>query len=190
MEELHQRFEQAWQADQYHRLLLAGAYTLDFLVIHPFTDGNGRMSRLLSLLLLYKSGYEVGRFVSIEQLIEQSKETYYEALAASTERWHEAKHDLRPWLTYFLGVLTAAYREFEPRAEAATAGRGSKAELVKSFVRSNLSEAFTFADVKRASPGVSDEYIRQILRELRDAGVIEGTGAGRGAGWRRLRGDL
>lgn len=130
------------------------------------------MSRLLTLLLLYKAGYEVGRFISIEKLIDQSKETYHEALAASTERWHEPEHNLRPWLFYFLGVVTAAYREFEPRAEAVTAGRGSKAELVKSFVRANLSDAFTFAEVKRASPGVSDEYIRQVLRELRDAGVL------------------
>lgn len=190
MDELHNLLDDAWRADQHHRLLLTGAYILDFLFIHPFADGNGRMSRLLTLLLLYKAGYEVGRFISIEKLIEQSKETYYEALAASTERWHQAEHDLRPWLSYFLGVLTAAYHEFEPRAEAVTAGRGSKAELVKSFVRSSLSDAFTFADVKRASPGVSDEYIRQVLRELRDAGVIEGTGAGRGAAWRRLRRDV
>lgn len=190
MDELHGRLDDAWRADQHHRLLLAGAYVLDFLVIHPFTDGNGRMSRLLTLLLLYKAGYEVGRFISIEKLIEQSNKTYYDALAASTERWHTGEHDLRPWLAYFLGVLTAAYREFEPRARAVTAGRGSKAELVRSFARSNLSDAFTFADVKRVFPGVSDEYIRQILRELRDAGVIEGTGAGRGAGWRRLRRDF
>ena len=190
MDELHQRFDEAWQADQHHRLLLAGAYTLDFLVIHPFTDGNGRMSRLLSLLLLYKGGYEVGRFISIEKLIEESKETYYQALAASTEGWHQGGHDLQPWLSYFLGVITAAYREFEPRAEAVTAGRGSKAELVKAFVRSNISDTFTFADVKRAAPGVSDEYIRQVLRELRDNEIIEGTGAGRGAAWRRLRNDF
>ena len=187
MAELHERLGPAWQEDRYHRLLLTGAYALDFLVIHPFSDGNGRMSRLLSLLLLYKGGYEVGRFVSVEKLIEQSKETYYEALAASTDGWHEGGHDLEPWLSYFLGVITAAYREFEPRAEAVTAGRGSKAELVRAFVRSSLSDDFTFADVKRAAPGVSDEYIRQVLRELRDAGTIEGTGAGRGAGWRRLR---
>lgn len=75
MDELHQRFNQAREADQHHRLLLVGAYTLDFLVIRPFTDGNGRMSRLLSLLLLYQGGYEVGRFVSVERLIEESKET-------------------------------------------------------------------------------------------------------------------
>ena len=190
MDELHRRFQESWQTDQHHRLLLAGAYTLDFLVIHPFADGNGRMSRLLSLLLLYQGGYEVGRFISIEKLIEQSKETYYEALAASTDGWHDAQHDLQPWLSYFLGVITAAYRAFEPRAEASTSGRGSKAELVKTFVRSTISDTFTFAEVKRAAPGVSDEYIRQVLRELRDSGIIEGTGAGRAAAWHRLHRNL
>jgi Fic family protein len=187
--ELHDRFNRAWGEHEHHRLLLTGAYALDFLVVHPFTDGNGRMSRLLSLLLLYRGGYEVGRFVSLEKLVEQSKETYYEALAGSTAGWHEGEHDLRPWLSYLLGVITAAYREFEPRAEAIAGGRGAKAALVRTFVRSSISDRFTFSDVKRAAPGVSDEYIRQVLRELRDEGVIEGTGAGRGAGWRRLRDD-
>ena len=186
MDELHRLFRDAWSAHEHHRLLLAGAYTLDFLVIHPFSDGNGRMARLLSLLLLYQGGYEVGRFVSIERLIESSRETYYEALANSTDRWHDGEHDLRPWLEYLLGILIAAYRELEPRAEAITAGRGSKAELIRAFVRSSVSDVFTFADVKRAAAGVSDEYIRQVLRELRDAGVIEVVGAGRGASWRRL----
>jgi Fic family protein len=189
MDELHRRFGEAWEADRHHRLLLVGAYTLDFLVIHPFADGNGRMSRLLSLLLLYQGGYEVGRFISIEKLIEQSKETYYDALGSSTVGWHEGQHDLQPWLSYFFGVITAAYRELEPRAEVVTSGRGSKAELVKGFVRSNISDNFTFAEVKRAAPGVSDEYIRQVLRELRDNGIIRGTGAGRGAAWHRLRRD-
>lgn len=142
----------AWEAHRHHRLLLTGAYTLDFLVIHPFTDGSGRMSRLLSLLLLYHGGYEVGRFISIEKLIEESKETYYGALGRSTAGWPDGSHDLQPWLSYFLGVITAAYREFEPHAEAVTSGRGSKRELVKEFVRSNLSDTFTFADVKRAAP--------------------------------------
>lgn len=186
MDELHGRLDEVWKADHYHRLLLTAAYALDFLVVHPFADGNGRMSRLLTLLLLYKAGYEVGRFVSLEKLIEQSKETYYEALGHSTEGWHAGAHDLEPWLSYFLGILTAAFREFEPRARAVTAGRGSKAQLVKAFVRSNVSDTFTFADVKRAAPGVSDEYIRQVLRELRDAGVIAASGVGRGATWRRL----
>ena len=90
MDELHRRFGDAWDADHHHRVLLAAAYTLDFLVIHPFTDGNGRMSRLLSLLLLYKGGYEVGRFVSLERLIEETKETYYDALGRSTIGWTRA----------------------------------------------------------------------------------------------------
>ena len=187
MDELHRYFGEAWRADHHHRLLLTGAYALDFLVIHPFADGNGRMSRLLSLLLLYHGSYEVGRFVSIERLIEQTKETYYDALAESTSGWHDGTHDLRPWLTYFLGVITAAYRELEPRAAAVTSGRGSKAALVREFVRASVSDSFDFADVRRAAPGVSDAYIREVLRELRDAGVIEGTGAGRGAAWRKLR---
>ena len=89
IEELHRRFGEAWEADRHHHLLLTAAYALDFLVIHPFTDGNGRMSRLLSLLLLYQGGYEVGRFVSTEKLIDASKETYYEALGQSTRGWHE-----------------------------------------------------------------------------------------------------
>lgn len=190
MDELHRRLGESWHADQHHRLLLAGVYALNFLVIHPFADGNGRMSRLLTLLLLCRGGYGVVRFISIERLIEESKETYYEALAGSTEGWHQDEHDLRPWLSYLLGVVTAAYREFELRAEAVTARRGSKAELVKAFVRSNISDAFTFAEVKRAAPGVSDEYIRQVLRELRDARIIEGTGAGRGAAWHRHRSDF
>lgn len=187
MDELHDRLDDAWRADHHHRLLLTAAYTLDFLVIHPFADGNGRMSRLLTLLLLYRAGYEVGRFTSLEALIEQSKETYHEALGRSTAGWHDGAHDLTPWLSYFLGTVAAAYRELEPRAEAVAAGRGSKAGLVTSFVRSSVSGTFTFADVKRAAPGVSDEYIRQVLRELRDAGEIEVTGAGRGASWRRRR---
>jgi Fic family protein len=187
VEELHRRFGEAWEADRHHRVLLTAAYALDFLVIHPFTDGNGRMSRLLSLLLLYQGGYEVGRFVSIEKLIEASKETYYDALGQSTLGWHDGAHDLVPWLSYFLGILTAAYRAFEPRARAVSAGRGSKAELVKAFVHANLSDTFTFAEVKRQAPGVSDEYIRQVLRELRDDGIVEVRGAGRASTWRRLR---
>ena len=187
MEGLHEGFAVAWEADRYHRLLLAGVYILDFLVIHPFTDGNGRMSRLLSLLLLYQGGYEVGRYVSLEKLVEDSKETFYEALGVSTVGWHDGTHDLWPWLSYFLGVVAAAYRLFEPRADAVTAGRGSKAELVNAFVRGNVSDQFTFAEVRRAAPGVSDEYIRQVLRDLRDAGEIAVRGAGRGATWHRLR---
>lgn len=144
------------------------------------------MARLLSLLLLYQADYDVGRFVSLEQLVEESKETYYESLARSTEGWHEGEHDLRPWMSYFLGIVTAAYRRFEERV-GSVAGRGSKAGLVRAFIRSNVSDTFTVADLRRAVPGISDSYLWRLFGELRREGAIERIGAGRGARWRRLR---
>jgi Fic family protein len=187
MNELHARLREAWDSDLFHRLLLAGGYVLDFLVIHPFSDGNGRMSRLLSLLLLYQAGYEVGRFISLEKIIDEQKDTYYGALAASTQGWHDGAHTLEPWLSYFLGVIAAAYRQFEERVGTLTSGRGSKRNTIESFIRSHISDEFSIADVRRAAPHVSDVYIKQILRELKEAGVIERLGAGRAARWRRLR---
>lgn len=186
MEELHERFNAAWEAEQYHRLLLIGGYILDFLVIHPFNDGNGRMSRLLALLLLYKAGYEVGRFVSLEKLIERTAESYYDALGKSTVGWHDGKHDVTPWLSYFLGIVVAACDELESRLAAVTSGRGAKAELVKQFIRSNISETFRIEDVRRAAPGVSDVYLTKILGELRRAGAITLLGRGRSATWKRV----
>jgi Fic family protein len=118
MKELHASFLSARDSHQHHPLLLIGAYIFDFLAIHPFRDGNGRMSRLLTLLALYQSDYEVGRFISLERLINESKETYYEALHAAGHGWHEGEHDLGPWLNYFLGIVAAAYNEFEERVGA------------------------------------------------------------------------
>lgn len=93
-------------------LLLIPMFVLDFLCIHPFRDGNGRMSRLLTLLLLYKSEYIVGKYISIEKLIEATKESYYDALQESSQKWHEEENDYLPFATYLLGILVAAYREF------------------------------------------------------------------------------
>jgi Fic family protein len=189
MDELHQRFEEAWLTNDHHRLLLIAAYVFDFLMIHPFQDGNGRMSRLLTLLLLYKANYEVGRFISLEKLINDSRETYYDALGRSTPGWRSGEHDLWPWTDYFLGVLSAAYKDFEARA-GMFVGRGQKAELVKQFIRSSRSNVFTIGDVRQAAPGVSDVYIGKILRELRDAGALRSSGSGRGARWTRLSDDF
>lgn len=184
MEELHARFAGAMQDGEHAPLLLAVAYVLDFLVIHPFRDGNGRMARLSTLWLLYVCGHEVGRYISIEKLIEESKETYYEALQRSTVGWHAGEHDLGPWTDYFLGVIVAAYRQFEDRT-AIVNGRGSKRALITSFVRASLSDEFRVAEVRDAAPGVSDAYISRVLGELKAAGVIEPVGRGRGARWRR-----
>lgn len=96
--------------------------------VHPFWDGNGRIGRLLTLLLLYQAGYEVGRYISLERLIEESKETYYEVLLKSSHDWHEAKHDLRPWWNYFLGTLVTGYKEFEERVGTDHHGQGREEE--------------------------------------------------------------
>jgi Fic family protein len=186
MDRLHAGFNRAMQERTYAALLLAAAYVLDFLVIHPFRDGNGRMARLTTLWLLYICGHEVGRYISIEKLIEESKETYYEALERSTFGWHEDKHDLAPWTDYLLGIINAAYREFESRT-ALVNGRGSKRALITSFIRSSLSDEFTVAQVREASPGVSDAHLSKVLGQLKADGVIEPIGRGRGARWRRLR---
>ncbi len=98
-------------------LLIVPMFILDFLCIHPFSDGNGRMSRLITLLLLYRSNYIVGKYISIEQIIEQSKETYYETLEVGSRQWHENENDYEPFVRYMLGVIVAAYREFESRGE-------------------------------------------------------------------------
>jgi Fic family protein len=92
-------------------LVTVAALVLDFLCVHPFRDGNGRVSRLLTLLALYQHGYEVGRYISLERLVEETREEYYEALRKSSEGWHSGAHDLLPWLLYFLSVVRRAYRE-------------------------------------------------------------------------------
>lgn len=186
MDELHQRFNNAWEQDTYHRLLLTGAYILDFLVIHPFSDGNGRMSRLLTLLLLYHGDYEVGRFISLEKLIDQTKESYYEALHVSTANWKDGTHDLVPWLSYFLGIVVAASAQFEERVGMVAGGRGAKADAIKLFIRSRTSATFRVEDLRQAVPGASDVYIREVLRKLRAQGALSQSGRGPNAEWQRI----
>lgn len=186
MQDLHDEFARALQDGTYAPLLLCAAYILDFTVIHPFRDGNGRMSRLITLWLLYIVGHDVGRYISLEKLIDNSRETYYEALGQSTAGWHDDQHDLEPWTEYFLGILIAAYSEFESRANVLV-GRGSKKALITTFVDSLMVEEFTIADVRQAAPGVSDAYIKKVLGELKRDGIVEPLGTGRSARWRRNR---
>lgn len=186
MEELHERFARARDSGEHHPLLLIGCYVFDFLAIHPFLDGNGRISRLLTLLALYQAGYEIGRFVSLERLIDSNREGYYEALRLAGLHWHEDEHDIMPWLRYFLGILTAAYGELDRRAAALHSGRGAKREAIHRFIRDSFSDEFTIADVREAVPTASGSYINKTLARLRDAGSIEPLGTGRGARWRRI----
>jgi Fic family protein len=186
MEELHERFLAARDAGEHHPLLLIGCYVFDFLAIHPFLDGNGRMARLLTLLLLYQSGYDVGRYVSLERLINEARDSYYDALQAAGHGWHEGEHTIGPWLEYLLGILTAAYREFEARVGLLAEGRGAKTAAIEQFIRTRVADEFTIADVRDAALGASDSLIGKVLSRLRDEGVIEPLGTGRSARWRRL----
>ena len=177
-------YNRARSAGTVDELVLVPAFVLDFLCIHPFRDWNGRLSRILNLMLLYQAGYEVGRFVSLERLIEESKESYYDALEESSYDWHDGEHDLRPWLGYSLGILLAAYRDFEERVGHMRTGRGAKREAVLECVR-HLPETFRYADVVRVCPGISRPTIVRALGELRDRGEIECTKRGRDAIWRK-----
>ncbi len=166
-----------------HPLILLAASNLDFLCIHPFRDGNGRTSRLLLLLQCYHLGYEVGRYISLERLIEENKERYYETLQFSSQNWHEGRHDPWPYIHFLLYILKSAYREFEEKAGNQKEPRGAKTELVESTIFS-LARNYTLADLERACPGVSRDLIRKILRDLSRLGKIECLGRGPGAKWK------
>jgi Fic family protein len=168
-----------------HPLVLAAALNLDFLCIHPFRDGNGRVSRLLFLLACYHCGIEAGRYVSLERLIEQDKERYYEVLEQSSQRWHEGKHDPWPTMNFLLFILTQACKEFEQRVGQVKAPRGAKAELVLAAIRQELGD-FRLADIERACPGVGREWIRTLLADLKAAGEVSCQGKGPAARWRHL----
>jgi len=167
-----------------HPLILMAAFNLDFLCIHPFRDGNGRVSRLIFLLQLYQLGYEVGRFISIERIIEQSKDRYYETLEQSSKGWHEGKHDPWPYINYLLFTLKTAYKEFENRIGQVKSPRGAKTELIIASIDS-FSGEFTLADLERACPSASRDMIRRVLRDLQSMKKVECLGRGPGALWKK-----
>lgn len=185
MTQLHDRYRAALDATAVDPLLLVPTYVLDFLCIHPFADGNGRMARLLSLLLLYRAGYEVGRYVSLETAIEETKEGYYDALYASSQNWHDSRHALLPWWEYFVGVmLVKAYRQFEERVGVTNARRGAKRDMIRDAV-TRLPDRFRYADLARTLPAVSRPTIARALRELRVEGAIRCVKPGRDATWEK-----
>ena len=134
-------------------LILISVFILDFLSVHPFNDGNGRMARLLTLLLLYQFGFEVGRYISLEKIIEDSKEDYYETLRKSSHGWHENTNDIFPWTNYLLGTFVAAYKDLESRVGIIESQKGSKSQRIHSFVEKKLGY-FTKADIRNACPDV------------------------------------
>lgn len=166
-------------------LVLLAASNLDFLCIHPFRDGNGRVSRLLLLLQLYHLGYEAGRFISIERLIEQNKERYYETLQMSSQGWHEGKHDPWPYVNYLLFILKQVYKEFETRVGQMRAERGAKTALIQQAIQQQ-SGAFSLFSLETACPGVSRDMIRKVLLDLQKERQIRCIKRGRSATWERI----
>lgn len=179
------RFNRLWNEGRISKLLLIPSFILDFLCVHPFADGNGRVSRLLTVLLLHKAGYEVGRYISLERIIEDTKATYYDVLHEASQGWHEGSHNIKPWWEYFLGTVISAYSELEERVGVIIKGRGAKTNLVQDAV-SNMPSIFGISDIERACPSVGRDMIRVVLNDLRKSGRLKCIGIGRGARWSKL----
>lgn len=172
-----------------HPLVAMAAFNLDFLCIHPFRDGNGRVSRLLLLLQCYHLGYEAGRYISIERIIEQSKDRYYETLEQSSQGWHEKKNDPWPYINYVLYTLKTTYHEFEERVGQLRSPKGAKTELITSAIRKTVGP-FRISDIQRECPGVSVDMIRQVLKKLREGGQVACLGRGQNAQWeQKIKGN-
>ena len=178
IEELCKSYDEALNSGNIDALILIPMFVLDFLCVHPFNDGNGRISRLLTLLLLYRSGYIVGKYISIEKLIEQTKEIYYESLQLSSAGWHDNKNDYEPFVKYMLGVIVAAYREFSSRVSLLTTQGMSKPDRVKEIIRATLGP-ITKTEILAKCPDISQVTVQRALADLVDKGEIIKLGGGR-----------
>lgn len=178
IEKLCQSYDEALNSGNIDALIIIPMFVLDFLCVHPFNDGNGRLSRLLTLLLLYRSGYIVGKYISIEKLIEQTKEIYYESLQLSSAGWHENKNDYEPFVKYMLGVIVAAYRDFSSRVSLLTTQGMSKPDRVKEIIRATLGP-ITKTEILAKCPDISQVTVQRALADLVDKGDIIKLGGGR-----------
>lgn len=181
-ERLCDALKRSLESETMDPLLASLLFVFDFTCVHPFNDGNGRMSRLLTLLLLYKAGYEVGKYVSIEKEIERTKGAYYDALAASSEGWGENANDPGAFVRYMLGVLLAAYRDFEERVSLVSQASATKPERIEAFMRERVGK-MRKRDILDALPDISETTVERTLSELLKAGKIEKLGAGRGTAY-------
>ena len=185
MDDLMRMYNDCLKERWIHPLVALAGFNLDFLCIHPFRDGNGRVSRLLLLLQGYRLGYEVGRYISLERLIEENKERYYETLELSSQDWHKGRHNPWPFVNYLLFIMKRAYREFEDRIGQTAAPRGTKRELVIAAIARRAGE-FRVADLEWDCPGVSVDMVRRVLKGLQADGKVRCLSRGRDAAWKRL----
>jgi Fic family protein len=184
MKDLVELYDDAVKDRKISPIVLLAAFNLDFLSIHPFRDGNGRVSRLLLLLQCYHLGFEVGRYISLERLIEQNKERYYETLEQSSRNWHEGKHDLWPYINYILSIIRTAYREFEQRLGRIQSPKGEKTRLVLHAIDITLGP-FSVAELQNKCPNVGVDMIRRVLKNLRAKDQVECLGRGQNARWQK-----
>ena len=178
VERLTNTFVEAVKAEKYDSLLLVPLFILDFLCIHPFNDGNGRMSRLLTLLLLYRSGYIVGKYISVEMIIEKTKETYYEVLQESSTGWYEGKNDYLPFVKYFLEVTLSAYKEFSARVKLMQDRSLSKPERIRRLFADTL-QKLSKGMILEKCPDISASTVEATLATLVKEGYIIKIGAGK-----------
>jgi Fic family protein len=178
MDRLTQAFREGARTGDVDPLILIPMFVLDFLCIHPFTDGNGRMSRLLTLLLLYNSGYIVGKYISIEKVIEETKERYYEALEESSVRWHEGANDYTPFVGYYLSVLLRVYRDFSSRVSYVFNRTISKPHRVRDLFADTLGR-LSKSDILNKFPDISVSTVEAALAVFVREGYILKIGAGK-----------
>ena len=165
-------------------LIAIPVFIHDFLCIHPFNDGNGRMSRLLTTLLLYRSGFYVGKYISLEAKIAKNKDLYYEALGKAQNGWHEGEEDVVPFIKYLLGTILAAYKDFEDRFEII----GEKLpalEMVRKATKNKIGK-FSKQDIRELCPSLSISSIEGSLRTLVKEGELMRGGSGKATYYVRL----
>ncbi|MDR0975808.1 MAG: Fic family protein [Christensenellaceae bacterium] len=177
-------YEKALNSYLIEPLLLIPIFLLDFLCIHPFTDGNGRMSRLLTLMLLYKNEFIVGKYISIERMIEKTKSSYYESLRQSSDKWLDNKNDPMPFIKYMLKIILAAYREFEERVVIFDEKKLGKGERIKELFANHLGK-LSKSKIQEFLPDISQPMIEKTLRDLVKSGYIKKTGQGKNSAYIR-----
>ena len=182
METLCMNYRRAVEEGKFDGLLLIAMFIFDFLCIHPFHDGNGRMSRLLTLLLLYRSGFFVGKYISLEMLIERSKAEYYGALQTSSSGWYDNANDLKPYVEYTLGIILKAYRELESRVEGIVNSRMSKADRIREVFKTTLGK-ISKRDILAKCPDISTAMVEMTLKTMLDEGAITKIGGGRSSAY-------
>lgn len=185
METLCANYRRAVDEGRFDGLLLIPMFIFDFLCVHPFHDGNGRMSRLLTLLLLYRSGFFVGKYISFEMLIESSKSEYYETLQTSSAGWYDNANDVKPYVEYTLGIILKAYRELESRVEGIVNSRMSKSDRIREVFKTTLGKV-SKRDILAKCPDISTAMVEMTLKAMLNEGLIRKTGGGRSTAYVRI----